>query len=347
MTTMMINAEKYKKLLVNKYSNEIRDSASIVEEDLRPPNNDEILIKNYYSGVNATEMNIMTGRSSIFPKGHIPFGLGLEGLGTIEAIGKDIDPKQFSIGKSGLVFAMPPKTYAEYIYIKPEEFFPVPEIKPEYIALLDCGLTAAIGLDKAGMIKKEETVLITAAAGGCGHIGVQWAKMKGCKVIGLCSTVDKKSFLESIGCDYIINYKQENLDEVLGDKFPDGIDVIWETYGGSMFEILFKHLAVGGRIVIVGAITGYKTIGFPDISIQNLPIKLLNKSASIIGFRFRHYQSFFQQYLDELIELFRTQKLIIRIDMNDIIGVQSSINAIEHLQAGKNVGKVIVQIKQQ
>lgn len=75
---MMINAEKYKKLLVNKYSNEIRDSASIVEEDLRPPNNDEILIKNYYSGVNATEMNIMTGRSSIFPKGHIPFGLGLE-----------------------------------------------------------------------------------------------------------------------------------------------------------------------------------------------------------------------------------------------------------------------------
>lgn len=70
------------------------------------------------------------------------------------------------------------------------------------------------------MIKKEETVLITAAAGGCGHIGVQWAKMKDCKVIGLCSTVDKKSFLESIGCDYIINYKQENLDEVLGDKFP-------------------------------------------------------------------------------------------------------------------------------
>ena len=41
-----------------------------------------------------------------------------------------------------------------------------------------------------------------------------------------------------------------------------------------MFEILFKHLAVGGRIVIVGAITGYKTIGFPDISIQNLPIKV-------------------------------------------------------------------------
>lgn len=75
---MMINDEKYKKLLVNKHSNDIRDSASIVEVDLLPPNNDEILIKNYYSGVNATDMNIMTGRSSIFPKDHVPFGLGLE-----------------------------------------------------------------------------------------------------------------------------------------------------------------------------------------------------------------------------------------------------------------------------
>lgn len=45
---------------------------------------------------------------------------------------------------------------------------PVPELKPEYIALLDCGLTAAIGLDKSGMIKPGHTVLITAAAGGTG-----------------------------------------------------------------------------------------------------------------------------------------------------------------------------------
>ena len=41
-----------------------------------------------------------------------------------------------------------------------------------------------------------------------------------------------------------------------------------------MFETLFSHLAMGGRIVIVGAISGYKTVGFPDISIPNLPTKV-------------------------------------------------------------------------
>ena len=52
-----------------------------------------------------------------------------------------------------------------------------------------------------------------------------------------------------------------------------GIDVIWETIGGAMFELLFAHLAMGGRIVIVGAISGYKSIGFPEITIPNLPAK--------------------------------------------------------------------------
>ncbi len=54
----------------------------------------------------------------------------------------------------------------------------------------------------------------------------------------------------------------------------NGIDVIWETIGGAVFETLFSHLALGGRLVIVGAISGYKTVGFPPIQIDNLATKV-------------------------------------------------------------------------
>jgi prostaglandin reductase 3 len=47
----------------------------------------------------------------------------------------------------------------------------------------------------------------------------------------------------------------------------NGIDVIWETIGGKLFETLLKHIAVKGRLVIIGGTEGYKTIGFPDVSI--------------------------------------------------------------------------------
>lgn len=53
-----------------------------------------------------------------------------------------------------------------------------------------------------------------------GHIGVQWAKRKGCKVIGLCSTDAKAAFLRSIGCDRVINYREECLDDILTAEYP-------------------------------------------------------------------------------------------------------------------------------
>lgn len=53
-----------------------------------------------------------------------------------------------------------------------------------------------------------------------GHIGVQWAKRKGCKVIGLCSTAQKAAFLHSIGCDRVINYKEDSVDAILSAEFP-------------------------------------------------------------------------------------------------------------------------------
>ncbi len=97
----------------------------------------------------------------------------------------------------------------------------VPEPKPEYIALFGTsGLTASIGLMESAKLVKGETVLVTAAAGGVGHIAAQWAKLNGCHVIATCSSESKEKFLKQLGCDRIINYKKEDLDQVLKTEYP-------------------------------------------------------------------------------------------------------------------------------
>jgi len=59
-----------------------------------------------------------------------------------------------------------------------------------------------------------------------GHIGVQWAKQKGCYVIGTTSSPDKEKLLNQLGCDRVINYKKESIDDVLTREFPVSFGVV-------------------------------------------------------------------------------------------------------------------------
>ncbi|OTF72346.1 hypothetical protein BLA29_014417, partial [Euroglyphus maynei] len=75
----------------------------------------------------------------------------------------------------------------------------------------------------------------------------------------MTSTDKKAEYLKKLGADMIINYKTENIDQVLAEKFPNGIDVVWETIGGEIFKTLFKHLAIKGRMILIGSISNYST----------------------------------------------------------------------------------------
>ena len=67
-----------------------------------------------------------------------------------------------------------------------------------------------------------ETVVVTAAAGGTGQFAVQLAKIKGCHVIGTCSSPSKAKLLKELGCDRVVNYNEENLGQVLRKEYPRG-----------------------------------------------------------------------------------------------------------------------------
>ena len=345
---MSTTGRLFNKLQVVKLSSNFREATKLVQVPIPKPEAGSVLIKNLYAGVNASDVNISAGR--YWTDGNLPFDVGFEGLGSIEEVGSDVTLQK---DQAVLFWRSGSGAYSGYALADAKSVLPVPDVKPEYLLSLACGLTAAIGLEEAGRIKSGEKVLITAAAGGTGHIAVQWAKKAGCFVIGTTSSDEKAAFLKQLGCDHVINYKHEDLGTVLKTQYPDGIDVIWETIGGNVFETLVNRLAIGGRLLLIGGIKGYTTdskSGMPPADLSNLPAKLLMKSQSLVGFNMLNARHLIPKYWPRLIEGIRSKDLITKVDLGEtspggpFTGVQDAVRAVEYLHSGMNQGKVVVKI---
>lgn len=345
-----MSAKTYKKLQVTKLSTNFREACQVVEVPFRPVEEYEILIRNHWSAVNGTDVNTAAGR--YVTDGVVPFDIGFEGHGVVQEVGSCVN--SFKVGDA-VMFLGIADGYSEFIYTDVRKGFPVllpaPSVRVEYLGAWNCGLTAAIGLSEAARIQKGDKVLITAAAGGTGHIAVQWAKLKGCHVIGITSTDEKAAFLRSIGADHVINYKREDLRSVLEATYPDGIDVVWETIGGQTFEMLFQQLAMKGRLVTLGGISGYLNDGFPDIRIDNLPTKLLLNSISLIGFKIFDYVSIMPDYCKQLMHAIDSGSIRVRLDQGEgtsegpFVGMDGCVRAVQHMISGQSQGRVVIKIQ--
>ncbi|KAL5006201.1 hypothetical protein ScPMuIL_015007 [Solemya velum] len=178
-----------RKIVATRLSQKFRDVAKVVDSPVPVPGEGELLIKNRFLGINASDINYTAGRydASVQP----PFDCGFEGLGEVVTAGKN---SVLNVGQP--VMYLQYGAFSEYKVVPAKRVIPLPSVTAEYLSLFVSGLTAAISLDKLGEIKKGETVLVTAAAGGTGQFAVQWAKQAGCHVIGTCSTEEKLEFLK-------------------------------------------------------------------------------------------------------------------------------------------------------
>ncbi|XP_068674820.1 prostaglandin reductase-3-like isoform X2 [Montipora foliosa] len=304
--------ETFRKLVITKFSTNYREAVETLTVPMIQPKPDELLVKNRYVGINATDINHSAGRYD--PGKSPPLDAGLEGIGEVILTGEKCT--NFSIGQA--VGYLKNGTFSEYM---------------------------------VGEIKSKETVLITAAAGGTGQFAVQLAKQAGCHVIGTCSTDAKTEFLKSLGCDRPVNYKTENLDEVLKKEFPKGCDVVYESIGGEMFDTCMNRLATRGRLVTIGFITGYQSkLGFPPVKNATLVPKLLARSASLRGFLLFHFVEEFKPALQKLVSLYDSGNLKCNLDFGEsspsgyFKGLDSVVNAVEYLHSGKSSGKVVVEL---
>lgn len=329
----------YKKLVAKQFSLDFQSAIAIEAVPIPTPNADEILIRNKFAGINAGFDTLLCQGSIPYVNLTPPFDLGVEAVGEVVAIGDAVQDFQVgdavaTTGRGG--------GYREYQVIPAPLAFKVSEAIPEILTLMPTGISALVALEQAGEMKSQETVLVTAAAGGTGHIAVQLAKLAGNRVIGTCGSDAKAHLLQQLGCDRIINYHQEDLDSVLRQEYPNGVDLVFDCVGGTVFDTCVEHLAVRGRLVSVGFISEYATV--PQVVPQpRIYHKLFWKAASVRAFLMPHYADHMVTARDRLLNLFYTRQICVAINPTPFYGLESIPIAVKYLLSGKNVGKVVVQ----
>lgn len=361
-----MSADTYRKIVVTKLSSNFREATEIQTHSLsallQQVQSAEVVIQIAYVGINASDVNFTAGK--YMKDARPPFDAGFEGVGTVLALGSAIKPSPaLKIGSYVAFSAF--GAFGEVVKVHRRYVHAVPAPIPETLPILVSGTTASIALEQVGEIqsvlksKKKVVVLVTAAAGGTGIFAVQLAKLAGpnVHVIGTCSSDDKKNILQQLGADRVVNYKKENLDAVLRKEYPQGVDIVYESVGGQFLDIGVKHLAVKGKLIIIGFISGYSdqsgwsaassTSSAPaSKAINKLPwyAELLRKSASCRGFFLEHFPQEIPRHIKTLAALQQEGKLKHLVDQTKFTGLEDIPKAIDHMYQGKNVGKVVVAI---
>jgi NADPH2:quinone reductase len=224
----------------------------VVELPVPQPKANEAVVKLAASGVNFIDVYFREGRY----KAPLPFVLGQEGAGVVTAAGAGV--KSFKVGDRvawiGLL-----GSYAEYEAVPADRLVPIPQgvSDQQAAAAMLQGMTAHYLSHDTYPLKKGETALVHAAAGGVGLLLVQMAHNIGARVIATVSTEEKAKLAREAGADEVILYTQADFEaetkRLTGGK---GVDVVYDSVGKTTFEKGLNILRMRGMMVLFGGSSG-------------------------------------------------------------------------------------------
>jgi NADPH:quinone reductase-like Zn-dependent oxidoreductase len=291
------------------------------EDAPRPnPAPDEILIRVHAAGVNPVDWKVRAGFAKDRLKYKMPFIPGWDVSGVVEAAGASA--KRLKVGDE--VYGRPDiardGSYAEYIAVRESEA----ALKPKSIdyvtaaAIPLAALTAWQALFDGAKLSAGQTVLIHGAAGGVGSFAVQFAKLKGARVIGTASKKNHE-FLRSLGADEVIDYNTTKFEDAVHD-----VDAVFDTITGETADRSWQVIKKGGAYV----------------SILAPPSQ---EKAAAHGVRAVH--TFVQLNLDELNEI---SKLVdagkVKVIIEKVLPLAEARAAQESNATGHTRGKIVLRV---
>ncbi len=219
---------------------------------LAEPGAGEVQIRHAAIGINYIDTY---HRSGLYPT-PLPTVPGLEAAGVIEAVGVGVSLKP----GTRMAYAKGPLgAYAAARNIAAKECVVLPQAVSDVVAASAMlkGLTAWYLLHETFPVRKGDTILVHAAAGGVGQILCQWAKHLGARVIGTVGSEAKAIIAKQSGCDEVILYREEPVAErVRALTGGRGVPVVYDAVGQATFTASLDSLAPKGLMVSYGQASG-------------------------------------------------------------------------------------------
>jgi len=255
-----------KAVILHKYGN--TDALKYEDMPIPEPKENDARVKLEAIGVNFIDVY---HRKGMYPN-KLPFISGMEGAGTID----DISGNNFGLKKGDRVaYAMNIGSYAEYAIVPAWKLVKVPdEIDMKTAAsLMLQGMTAHYLTHSTFPLKKNNIILLHAAAGGVGLLLTQMAKIIGAKVIGTVGNEEKAKLAKDNSTDDVIVYTKEDFEEKVREiTSGKGVDAVYDSVGKNTFEKSLNCLKPRGMLVSFGQSSG---------AIENFNPAILSQKGSL------------------------------------------------------------------
>jgi NADPH:quinone reductase len=228
------------------------EALTLVDLPVPKPKANEAVVKIAAIGVNFIDVYFREGR---YPA-PLPFVDGQEAAGTVTEVGSEVKTVKPGdrVAYTGMIGA-----YAQYAAVPADRLVHVPDkiTDQQAAAAMLQGMTAHYLVNSTYPLKKGETALIHAAAGGVGLLLVQMAKNIGARAIGTVGTEEKAKLAREAGADDVILYTQQDF-EVETKRLTDGkgVHVVYDGVGKSTFEKGLNVLRPRGYMVLFGGASG-------------------------------------------------------------------------------------------
>jgi len=296
------------------------------------PGPGQALVRIEASGVNFIDVYHRTGLYKV----PLPYTLGMEAAGTVESVADDVTV----VGPGDrVVYTGPPGTYAEYAAVPADRLVRVPDGMDVRIAaaVFLQGLTAHYLALSTYPLKRGDTCLVHAAAGGLGLLLCQIAKQRGARVIGTVSSEAKSRLAREAGADDVIVYTEQDFEvETRRLTGGAGLQVVYDSVGKTTFDKGLNLLARRGMMVLCGQSSG---------PVPPFDLQVLNQKGSLFVTRptLGHYVATRDELLaraNDLLGWVAVGSLRVRIDRE--YPLSAAAQAHRDLEGRRTTGKLLL-----
>ncbi len=224
------------------------------EAEVGEPGPGQLRVRHAAVGLNYIDVYHRTG---LYPLPSLPWTLGMEGAGKVEAVGEGVT--EFKVGDR-VAYASPPVgAYAEVRLMPADRVVALPDAIDDQTAaaMMLQGMTAQYLLRRTYRVQPGDTILLHAAAGGVGLIASQWARHLGATVIGTVGSDEKAELARAHGCHHVIVYNRENFAARVREITDgQGVAAVYDSVGQATFMNSLDCLRRLGMMVSFGNASG-------------------------------------------------------------------------------------------